>query len=232
MKNFSTSIQRRKRGKRTFSHGRQIESLRRQVESLNGRVQVLSDRIFYAPNLELVEHLGRRAVGLGMDQHQIRELLKPIQFALHDTVLASRLVPTPAALKIEMQRDPWYVLDDIRPLNYVKAEIHPGRVPVVFFDSQMPLLGWIDSATLTRDFNINYCPTIPGDRKRVERTFVDMRTSKMGHVRVYKYTTQRVSITCLRCSGLINVTLRSNENYLVCPHCHRRQIRNISWSTV
>lgn len=213
-----------------ISNGRQLNSILRQVQTLNGRVQTLSDRILYAPSFELLENIEQRVVRVELGQRQIRELLEPIQNAVGDVLLASRLIQAPNDFAKEMVRDPWHLLIDIRPLGRITSGIHRDKVPVMFFENQIPFVGWIDPRVLVADFKLKYRAELTRSRnERGKKTFIDMRTSRMGYVDVFTHTTRTFSVACCGCSKRFFVTLVSNENYVVCPDCHREQILNISW---
>ena len=213
-----------------ISHGQQIKSMRRQIEALDGRVQTLSNNILYASSFQVLKNMERRITATEIGQRQILELLQPVQYGLQDPVLASRLIEAPAAFTNEMRSDPWRLLAEIRPLRLMIDCAHRGKVPVLFFDSGVPFVGWINSSALL-DFNIRYCAstTFAQSNPPIKRRYVDLGTRRMGYLKVFNFTTRNISITCSQCSGEFEVTLQSNENYAPCPYCGNGNVVDVSW---
>jgi hypothetical protein len=137
--------------------GRQFERLLARLQAINAALETLSDKIIYAPNLQVVRDISQVQQNTVNDPEQLKEYLEPI----HDRfgkIVSSQMIITPERMRDAMSRDPWEVLQEIRPYERAKAPRDPDMLPISFEDREKYYIGWQKQGAMPMLFNCEYSP--------------------------------------------------------------------------
>lgn len=119
-------------------------------------VNLLSNNTFYAPHLKAVTNQTQRSQHHLTNLRRVRGYLAPIQSALKQDILSSSMIPTPQKFLQEMRKNPWDVLEYIRPIQHTKPLTDSSYVPLVFEHNKIFYTGWIKRGLLPSAFNCSY----------------------------------------------------------------------------
>ena len=119
----------------------------------SGSILKISDRIFVD---ESVKQVSSNKSILLSDQKMIKLMVEPISDEINGTVFTSQIDSTPIRLRLAFEKDPWSVLDDVRPLKRIIHEPRPGWVPIQFIDEGQPYVGWQKKGMLPQMFDCDF----------------------------------------------------------------------------
>ena len=105
-------------------------------------VEKLSENIFYVINTAAVHDLSTPTPKLLTDLGQAREALQPIQSLTGHRILSTAATATPENMRLAFKKNPWEVLDDIRPIHFVEPHPNPEMIPVLFESRGEEYAGW------------------------------------------------------------------------------------------
>lgn len=105
-------------------------------------IERLSDNIFFAPNIHVIQQLNQQPQRYITDLREVRQYLEPIQQVVGGQILSSSMIVSPDKLQVAFKRNPWEVLDYIRPANLATPHSNPDMVPVLFSHSNTQFIGW------------------------------------------------------------------------------------------
>lgn len=125
------------------------------VNSLDLKLERLSEGIFFVPGLEMIKD-SSRPNGKVNDLREVRESLKPLHQLLSQDIIASSMIQTPEQLSKVMDKNPWDLLIDIRPVSRSELPTNPALIPVCFQDGNIVYIGWIMRGALSGSFNCEY----------------------------------------------------------------------------
>ena len=114
----------------------ELKQIRIQFERLN-------DHIIYTPSLKAVIDLSQPSQRQVVDLREVKAYLEPVQQAIGQDIISSCMIPTPERLVRELQKNPYDVLDNIRPVHYAQSSSDPSLVPVLFQEGRTVYVGWI-----------------------------------------------------------------------------------------
>ena len=138
------------------SSGRNLDKILDDLNTLHIKVERLSDHILYAPALEGVRNLSSVSQRKITDLREVRECLEPVQQVLGQEILSSSMISTPEKLFQAMNRNPFDILVNIRPLHYAESSPDAALVPVFFEDRGIPYIGWASRGALSSIFDCEY----------------------------------------------------------------------------
>ncbi len=138
--------------------GRIQEALLREVERTRYSIERLSDHIVSVQSIVEVKDRAKAMQSCLEDNRKICELMTPIQRGLGEDILATAVVLTPEKLQNALRKDPWEVLDQIRPVNRVKRPSNPDMVPIIFRDENSLYVGWQMKGALPVLLDCEYVP--------------------------------------------------------------------------
>jgi hypothetical protein len=141
---------------------RLFEELVHQNKALRFGIERLSDNILYASNMQVVTDTTRRGAQRRIDRREVREYLEPVQRALKQPILSSTLILTPEKMRRALIKNPWEVLNDVRPLGLFSARLPPEGIPVQFEHQGMRYMGWQLRGTLPLLFDCELHDLLPG----------------------------------------------------------------------
>jgi formylglycine-generating enzyme required for sulfatase activity len=119
-------------------------------------IERLSDNILYAPNMETVKDITINRQRKIDNFREVKQSLEPVQRAVGSEILSSAIILTPDKMQIAMQKSPWEVLDDIRPVNLSNYPNNPDLIPIVFEHSSVQYVGWLRRGLLPMVFDCEY----------------------------------------------------------------------------
>jgi len=126
-------------------------------QALNQKFDKLSEHIYYAPHLQAVMDTSRTTQQCFQDRKQIHDRLEPIQRTLQSDIISSAVILTPEIMQQALAKNPWEVLNDIRPVGFFDLKkLPPEAVPVMFEHENMQYMGWQLRGTLPMLFNCDY----------------------------------------------------------------------------
>ena len=138
------------------SPDRCLKEISARLDGLQIQVERLSDHILYVPELEGVKDLTQQSQQHINDLREIREYLNPIQQALGQDIVSSSMVLTPNRLLQAMKKNPWDVLDNIRPVRYAATPTNPALIPILFPDGEASFIGWTTRGALHSLFDCEF----------------------------------------------------------------------------
>jgi hypothetical protein len=172
-------------------HGRQFERLLAHIQSIRTSLEKLSANIIYAPDLQVVNDINQAKQNTVRDHEQLRNYLEPIHERL-GRIVSSQMIITPNKMQKAMLKDPWEVLQEIRPYERAKTPRDPDMVPVSFEDRGKYYIGWQKQGTMPMLFNCEYRPdislwlppasTIGHPERRVSEWRVDVVEKSSGKI--------------------------------------------------
>lgn len=147
------------------SLGNKTDKVLQHLKNLDVKVERLSEGLLYADTVSHVKDISIKQQQLITDIHEIRDILEPIQRSTGERILASSHIKLPTLTHAALDKDPWEVMFEVRPLNRVKLLQDPDSVPILFNDSGTFYVGWQKKGILPSvfgcEFNNNgfYFPT-------------------------------------------------------------------------
>ena len=109
-----------------------LEEIAKQTGDMKVHIERLSDNILYAPNMQAIQDVNPSRRQQVEDLREVRETLDPLQRALGENIFSSAMILTPEKMRQAMVKDPWDVLDDIRPFNRATPHHDPAKIPILF----------------------------------------------------------------------------------------------------
>jgi formylglycine-generating enzyme required for sulfatase activity len=119
-------------------------------------IERLSDNILYAPNMETVQDITQSRQRQISNLREVKQSLEPVQKAVGSEILSSAIILTPDKMQLAMQKSPWEVLMDIRPVNLSNPPNNPDMIPIVFLHDGTQYVGWQMRGTLPMLFDCEY----------------------------------------------------------------------------
>jgi len=119
-----------------------LERMNRNLEGIHNKFEQLSDHIVYAKSLSAVEDVTRTQQQKVEDLREARQYLEPVQQALGQEIVSSAIVVTPERMQRVLQKNPWDVLLDVRPVSFASRPSHPDLVPIMFIHNNLQYIGW------------------------------------------------------------------------------------------
>lgn len=165
------------------SAGERMSATVNQLEKNKTKIERLSDNILYASSFQQAISLdGNNSL---REKKEIFRLINPIAEALETEVLASAVIETPEKLKKAFKKDPWELLDNVRPVNRTRKPSNPDLVPVSFMDEGIQYVGWTMRAALPILFNCEFEYNgnlfLPADDKSIIRNKGARRKQEESH---------------------------------------------------
>jgi len=139
--NFCQNVSGLLRGKKEDSL-QYLEKMNRNLEGIHNKFEQLSDHIIYAKSLSAVEDVTRTRQQKVEDLREARQYLEPVQQALGQDIVSSAIVVTPERMQRVLQKNPWDVLLDVRPVSFASRPSHPDLVPIMFIHNNLQYIGW------------------------------------------------------------------------------------------
>jgi len=133
-----------------------LEEIAKQTGDMKVHIERLSDNILYAPNMQAVQAVNPSRRQQVQDLREVRETLDPLQRALGENIFSSAMILTPDKMRQAMVKDPWDVLDDIRPFNRATPHHDPAKIPILFDDNDVRYIGWMKRGLLPVVFEIEW----------------------------------------------------------------------------
>ncbi|MEZ5670986.1 MAG: SUMF1/EgtB/PvdO family nonheme iron enzyme [Thiotrichaceae bacterium] len=119
-----------------------LEKMNRNLEGIHTKFEQLSEHIVYAKSLNAVEDVTRSRQQKIEDLREARQFLEPVQRALGQDIVSSAIVVTPERMQRVLQKNPWEVLIDVRPVSFASRPSHPDLVPIMFIHNNLQYIGW------------------------------------------------------------------------------------------
>lgn len=136
-----------------IKQGKRIEQLIDESKKLNLKVEKLTENILYAPDTLEIYHDAAKRTG---DYRKIRDSLEPVQNILGNNILSSSIVTTSQKLQQALTKNPFEVLDLVKPLKWAESHPDPHMFPVVFDDDGTKYAGWIKKGLIPVVFGLDY----------------------------------------------------------------------------
>jgi formylglycine-generating enzyme required for sulfatase activity len=152
-------------------------------------IERLSDNILYAPNMETVRDITQNSQRKINNFREVKDSLEPVQRAVGSEILSSAIILTPDKMELAMQKSPWEVLMDIRPVNLSNPPNNPDMIPIVFEHDGTQYVGWQMRGTLPMLFDCTYdellVPEIQVEKKKglFERIFKRNKSSSNQQIK-------------------------------------------------
>ena len=143
------------RGNKTEQYLKQVAE---HVGDIRVNIERLSDNVLYASNLQAVRDVTQNQQRAVDDLREVRESLEPLSQTVGQEILSSAMIWTPDKMQKAMHKDPWDVLQYIRPLSHAGSVSYPDMVPVLFEDpdSHVQYVGWQKHGMLLPAFDCEY----------------------------------------------------------------------------
>lgn len=125
------------------------------LDRIANNVERLSDKILYASNIQVVQHIDQQQQR-SVDLRSVRQYLEPVQRAIGGEILSSAMIVTPDKMQVALGKNPWEVLDNIRPVSFAVPHANPDMVPVLFPHDNTEYIGWQLRGTLPMLFGCYY----------------------------------------------------------------------------
>ena len=143
-----------------------LDELAAELGDLRLEVKRLSDNILYLPKVEGVTNVIQMPQQSIKDLREVRKYLDPIQQAIGQDIVSSRMIFTPNRLLQAMRANPRDVLYNIRSANDAEPSTDPSLVPVLFQDRGVAYIGWIKRGTMSAIFGCEYNELwLPGSKQ-------------------------------------------------------------------
>jgi len=126
------------------------------LDRIASGIERLSDNILYAPNMEAVRDITQNRQRKIDNFREVKESLEPLQKAVGSEILSSAIILTPDKMQIAMQKSPWEILLDIRPVSLSNSPNNPDMIPIVFEHDGVQYVGWQMRGTLPMLFDCTY----------------------------------------------------------------------------
>lgn len=207
------------------------------LERIANNIERLSDKIFYAPNIQVIQHINQSSQH-SVNLREVREFLEPVQRAIGTNIVSSAMIVTPKKMQAIFKRNPWEVLDQIRPMNFAVPHSNPDMVPVLFGYNDERFIGWQMRGVLPSMFDCRY-EDIWTPNSRFSKTY----TANMNSgPRLYHYQSknhyygayQNITFTEKDRDGTLKITVDS-KNLPICLIELWRGIYNgrdsVEWTT-
>ncbi len=133
-----------------------MERMCQGVEGLSATFEKLSEKIVYAPDMQAVLDTTQTTQQKIEDLREVREYLEPVQQALDEDILSSAMIFTPERMQEALNKSPWEVLMDVRPVNLASKPTNPDLLPILFEHSGMQYVGWQMRGSLPMLFNCEF----------------------------------------------------------------------------
>ncbi len=133
-----------------------LEEIAKQNGDMKIHIERLSDKILCGTNYYPVQDVNPSRRQQVEDLREIRESLDPLQRALGEEIFSSAMILTPDKMRQAMVKNPWDVLDDIRPFNRATPHHDPAKVPIVFDDNGVRFIGWMKRGLLPVVFEVEW----------------------------------------------------------------------------
>ncbi len=127
----------------------------KQLERIANGIERLSDKIYYAPNIQIVQNINQSS-GNSLNLREVRQSLEPVQRAIGASIVSSAMIVTPQKMQTVFKGNPWEVLDLIRPLANTVPHNNPDMVPILFEYKQERFIGWQMRGVLPSMFDCRY----------------------------------------------------------------------------
>ena len=133
-----------------------LEEIAKQNGDMKIHIERLSDKILCGTNYYSVQDVNPSRRQQVEDLREIRESLDPLQRALGEEIFSSAMILTPEKMRQAMVKNPWDVLDDIRPFNRATPHHDPAKIPILFDDNGVRYLGWMKRGLLPVVFEVEW----------------------------------------------------------------------------
>lgn len=127
----------------------------KQLERIANSIERLSDKIYYAPNIQIVQNIHQSSPN-SLNLREVRQSLEPVQRAIGTSIVSSAMIVTPQKMQTVFKGNPWEVLDLIRPLSNAVPHNNPDMVPILFEYKQERFIGWQMRGVLPSMFDCRY----------------------------------------------------------------------------
>lgn len=127
----------------TVLSGRHASSQIAELQRLSDAVTRLSEEVYLAPRVLTLRDASSSAPSIVKNITESAKLLEPLHIAFgRTTLLSSALIDSPPRLKDVFNQNPWSVLCDTCPIDYVEWDLHPGMLPIAFEHNGETYVGW------------------------------------------------------------------------------------------
>lgn len=133
--------------------GKKLNALLDKLQKINLKVEKLSDHIFYSPSISEISHPKQQVIS---DLRDVRLNLQQLQNVTGGEIFSSTMVTTTEKIRKEFGKDPFDVLDFVRPYNRAKKHPNPSMTPIIFSDGSIKYIGWIMKGLLPSVFGIEF----------------------------------------------------------------------------
>ena len=136
--------------------GKSADQLLGEMQRTNTNLEKLTDNIYYMSNVLAVRATTQEKQSIITDLRDVKNELEPLQKVYGGNLVSSSMIITPEKMKTALNKNPWEVLDSIRPYQYATKHSNPDMVPILFEDNGIKYLGWQMKGTLPLLFNCEY----------------------------------------------------------------------------
>jgi len=138
-------------------HGQsKVDALVASLRKRDAVIERIAEQILHAPQMQVVRDNTTQRQQLVTEARQLRDVLEPVSKVLGGPILSSAMILTPQLMQQALARDPWEVLDAVRPADRVKRPTNPDMVPILFEDRGSRYVGWQLAGALPALFNLDY----------------------------------------------------------------------------
>jgi len=142
------------------------------IKKLNVKVERLSENILYASNLDVISDINNNRQKYVDHSRDVRELLEPVQQSIGEEILSSAIIYSPEKMQKSMQKNPWEVLENITPVNFVSPQPNPNKIPVLFNHNSNIYVGWQMKGILPLLFDCNFDEVNINEDKKDEYVYL------------------------------------------------------------
>ena len=136
--------------------GKKVDRILSNLDGLNLEIKKLSDKIYYCPQEAIIRDIGYNRPLIITDEKMVHDAGRLLEKAFSGKILTSSIIQTPVKLKNQIHSNPWQALENIRPIKRTNEIEKPDHIPLLFFESDIPFVGWKNINDTKNDFGFTY----------------------------------------------------------------------------